>query len=145
MGVGTMAKFAAPMLKDLEARLSRMEAHSPEIARKAVYSGAKILADEIKANLIEVLRDSEGSGDLLASFGITPISTDEHGDVNAKLGFDGYDHKGVPNQLKARALESGTSHQKKKPFARPAVKAKKAAAVRAMEETVNEEIKKLNK
>ena len=62
-----------------------------------------------------------------------------------KIGFDGYDSKGVPNQIKARVLESGSSRQKKRPFVRPALKATKKEAEDAMAKIVDEEIKKIMK
>ena len=145
-------------------KLSKLAAKSDQIAKKALYSAADIVADEIKKNLVENLRDpayagtgsygksqagawggksSVPTGDLEESFGITPISQDEDGDWNVKIGFDGYDRKGVPNQLKARAMESGTSTLRKRPFVRPAVNATKKRAVEAMNEIIEQECKKI--
>jgi len=123
--------------------LSRLSTQSDEIAKKAIYEGAKVVADKIKSNLEGIL-SSEASGDMLASFGVTPIERDSDGNWNTKLGFDGYDSKGVPNQLKARVLESGSSKQQKKPFMRPAVNATKRAAVEKMGRVINEEIQRLS-
>ena len=123
--------------------LSRLETQSDEIAKKAIYEGAKVVADKIKSNLEAVL-SSDASGDMLASFGVTPIEKDSSGNWNAKIGFDGYDSKGVANQLKARVLESGSSQQKKKPFVRPAVNATKRTAIEKMGQVINEEIQRLN-
>lgn len=117
--------------------LSRLETGSDEIAKKAIYQGAKIVADKIKANI------PKDTGDLAESFGITKIDVDSDGDWNAKLGFDGYDRDGVPNQLKARAIESGTSRQPKKPFVRPAVNATKKQAQDEMARVIEEETKKI--
>lgn len=117
--------------------LSRLEAGSDEIAKKAIYQGAKIVADKIKANI------PKDTGDLAESFGITKIDVDSDGDWNAKLGFDGYDRDGVPNQLKARAIESGTSRQPKRPFVRPAVNATKKQAQDEMARVIEEETKKI--
>lgn len=145
-------------------KLSKMVAKSDEIAKKALYSAADIVADEIKKNLVSNLRDpsyagmgshgkskagawggksSVPSGDLEESFGITPISQDEDGNWNVKIGFDGYDRKGVPNQLKARAMESGTSTLRKRPFVRPAINATKKKAIAAMNEVIDQECKKI--
>ena len=124
-------------------RLSQLATDSEVIAKKAIYEGANIIADKIKSNLDGVL-SPEATGELVASFGVTPIEKDSSGNFNAKIGFDGYDSKGVANQLKARVLESGSSNQQKRPFVRPAVNATKKQAVARMGEIVNEEIKKLN-
>ena len=123
--------------------LSRLETGSEEIAKKAIYAGANVIADKIKSNLQGVLSD-EATGELVDSFGVTPISLDSSGNFNAKIGFDGYDSKGVANQLKARVIESGTSKKQKHPFVRPAVNATKATAVARMGEVIDEEIRKLN-
>lgn len=133
-----MAKFTFNAGEDYALKLSKLGTASEEIAKKAIYEGAKIVADEIKA------RTPRDSGDLADSLGITPISRDNDGNWTAKVGFDGYDSRGVPNQLKARVIESGTSTQKKKPFVRPAVNATKKRVTKKMEEVIDEEIKKLN-
>ena len=123
--------------------LSHLATGSEEIAKKAIYAGASVIADKIKSNLQGVLSD-EATGELVDSFGVTPISLDSSGNWNAKIGFDGYDSKGVANQLKARVIESGTSKKRKHPFVRPAVNATKKQAVARMGEVINEEINKLN-
>ena len=123
--------------------ISRLATGSEEISKKAIYAGADIIADKIKSNLEGVL-SSEATGELVASFGVTPISLDSSGNFNAKIGFDGYDSKGVANQLKARVIESGTSKKQKHPFVRPAVNATKKQAVARMGEVIDEEIKKMS-
>jgi len=128
---------------DFALALSRLSTQSDEIAKKAIYEGAKVVADKIKSNLEGVL-SQEATGEMLASFGVTPIEKDASGNFNAKIGFDGYDSKHVPNQLKARVLESGSSKQQKKPFVRPAVNATKRTAVEKMGQVINEEIQRLN-
>lgn len=142
-------------------KLSKLGVQEGDLAKRAVYSGAKIVADEIKRRLIENLNDPdsvskkrnalfkgmgyEQTGDLLKSFGIAPIQVFADSGTSTKLGFDGYDRKGVPNQLKARAMESGTSKLKKRPFVRPAVNAKKKAAQDEMGRVIDEGIETLMK
>ncbi len=138
-----MARFSFKAGEDYAIRLSKLATNSEEIAKKAIYEGVTIVADEIKKNLQGVLSD-EATGDLVESFGVTPIKRDSDGNWNAKVGFDGYDRNGVANQLKARVLESGTSTKKKKPFVRPAVNKTRKQVVKKMEEVIDNEIKKLN-
>ena len=127
-------------------KLSQLASGSEEIAKKTVYAAADIVTDKIRANLEANLAGSEQStGTLAASLGITPIQTDRDGFINAKVGFDGYDEKGVPNQLKARVMESGSSTVRKRPFVRPAVNAAKKAAEEAMQRVIDEEIEKIMK
>ena len=160
-----MARMTFKASDEYALKLSRLATESDEVARKAVYAGAKIVADKIKSNLeavpTEKFRYLRGGdqfngltkvqkADLLASFGITPITRDEDGYWTAKIGFDGYASmptkeypQGIPNQLLARAVESGSSVRRKHPFVRPAVNATKKAVVEKMNSVINEEVEKI--
>ena len=138
-----MARMTFMAGDDYALKLSQFATQSDEIAKKAIDAGADIIADKIKSNLEGVL-SPEATGELVASFGVTPIERDKNGDWNAKVGFDGYGTDGVANQLKARVLESGSSRQPKRPFVRPAVNATKKHVIDKMNQVINEEIKKLN-
>jgi HK97 gp10 family phage protein len=154
-----MARITFKKGDEYALRLSRLAAGSDEIAKKAIYKAADMVTDEIRAGLEGNLRDpeyvgkkgnalfknmySEPTGDLAASLGIAKIQTDKNGDINTKIGFDGYDVNGVPNQLKARAMESGTSVLKKRPFVRPAVNATKGKALDTMRRVIDEELEKI--
>lgn len=140
---GSMARIAFKPGDDYALKLSKLATNSEEIAKKAIFEGAKIVADQIRDNLEGVL-SPEATGDLIASFGVTPIEKDKDGNWNAKIGFDGYDRDGVPNQLKARVLESGSSKQKKRPYIRPAVTKTRKKVLKKMEEVIDKEIKKLD-
>lgn len=144
-----MARMAINAGDDFALMLSSLEARSEEIAQKAIFAGANVVADKIKSNLKSVV-SSEASGAMLESFGVTPIGKDKDGNWNAHIGFDGYSGKsyknfpkGTPNQLKARVLESGSSKQLKRPFVRPAVNSTKAEVVRRMNQVISDEIKDL--
>lgn len=153
-----MARFKINISRDYEVKLSELDKETAKICKKAIYEGAKILADDISRRLDENLRDPESvsqnpsvlfkntynkpTGDLRASFGISPITKDWKGFWSAKIGFDGFDRHGVPNQLKARVMESGSSTIKKRPFVAPAVRAKKQEVIEAMERVVDKEISK---
>lgn len=127
---------------DYALKLSRLATGSEEIAKKAIYQGAKVVADKIKSNLEGIL-SPESTGELVNSFGVTPIERDNTGNWNAKIGFDGYDSSGMANQYKARILESGSSRQPKRPFVRPAVNATKKQALEAMKKAIDDETKKI--
>lgn len=137
-----MARFAFKAGDEYAIKLSKLTTNSEVIAKKAIYGAVEIVADKIKSNLKGVLSD-EATGELVESFGVTPIDKDKQGNWNAKVGFDGYDSEGVPNQLKARVLESGSSKQKKTPFVRPAMNATKKQARAKMEKIIEEEYKKI--
>lgn len=122
-------------------QLQRLEQGSEEILKRAVYEGAAIVADEVRQRLHVVL-SPDATGQLESSLGISSIRNDR-GYVNARIGFDGYDSKGVANQLKANVLESGSSKQPKRPFMRPAVNAARRPAEAKMEQVVEQEIENL--
>lgn len=146
--------------------LSRLEESTDEMIGKAVYAGAGIVADAIKANIkaLPVVRGygtdanplpggvtaSQKAG-LINGMGISKMQ-DDAGYLNVKIGFDGYNAtktekypQGQPNQLVARGVESGTSWKKKKPFIRPAVNSSRNRAEAEMARILDEEIKKVSK
>lgn len=136
-----MAKMTIKGTDQLELQLSKLGNMSTKIAKDVVMAGAQPVADEIRKGLQANLQGSKYSkGDLLDSLGIAPPDVDSQGNVNTKIGFDGYDSKGVANQLKARVMESGTSKIKKRPFVRPAVNKSKKRALEAMQKKFDEEI-----
>lgn len=161
-----LAKFAFKAGDEYAMKLSKLASDYDEIAKKAIYEGAKVVADRIKINIRSLPTDTfrylkEGEifkgvpdsqkSDLIESFGITPIDRDREG-WNAKMGFDGYGSiptqkypLGLPNQLLARSIESGSSVRKKAPFVRPAVNAMKKEAIDRMNHVIEEETKNVMK
>ncbi len=136
-----MAKMTIKGTDELEIQLSKLGTMSTKIAKDVVMAGAQPVADEIRKGLENNLAGSKYSkGDLLGSLGITPPGVDSQGNVNAKIGFDGYDSEGVANQLKARVMESGTSKIKKRPFVRPAINRSKNKSLEEMQKKFDEEI-----
>lgn len=162
-----VARMAFKLGDEYALKISKLATNSASVAKKAIYAGAKIVADEIKNNIqnlpeenFRYLHDGDKfigitpqqKKDLGDSFGIAPISQDKDGSWNTKLGFDGYGSfktakypNGLPNQLLARAIESGSSVREKWPFVRPAVNKTKKAATAAMQEVIDEETKKIMK
>lgn len=137
-----MAKMTLKGTDELELKLSQLGKRSTELAKDVVMAGAQPVADEIRKGLNQNLQGSKYSkGGLLKSLGIAPPGVDGQGNVNTKIGFDGYDSNGVPNQLKARVMESGSSKIKKRPFIRPAVNRSKKKALEEMQKKCDEEIK----
>jgi len=154
-----MAKMTIQGIDEYTEKLSRLGSAMTDIAKKAVRAGANPVADEIRKGLEENIKDpayvgtgdgdkfgvkpnyGKSTGDLLDSLGISPVSTDKNGVINCKIGFAGYDRKGVPNALKARAMESGTSKLRKRPFVRPAVNRAKKRALEEMGKVIDAEIK----
>ena len=149
-----MAKMTIKGMDEYALKLSKLGAKSTEISLKAVRAGANPVADAIRWQLVKNLQGSEYShGGLLDSMGVAPSSIDYKGNANTKIGFEGYDWKysnpsekypyGTPFALKARAMESGTSTQKKKPFIRPAVRRAKKQSLEEMGKVIDEETFKI--
>ena len=133
-------------------QLTNLEFRADEIAGRAIYKGADIVANAIKAN-IQALPASactvvEKAG-LLSGFGIAR-KQEQGGYINVKAGFDGYNDNvtakyphGKPNSMIARSIEGGTSWKPKHPFVGPAVRATKDAAERAMAEEINKSLNQI--
>lgn len=161
-----MAKITFPGLNDYELMISKLSKGADDIAGKAIYAGAGIVADAIKEN-IKALPIVRGYGTtenplpggvtapqkagLIDGIGISPMQSDA-GYLNVKIGFDGYNAtktekypQGQPNQLVARGVESGTSWKQKKPFIRPAINASKSRAEAEMARILDQEIEKITK
>ena len=166
-----MAKMAVKGLEAHMAKLSALEQSTDRVVREVIHDGAEVVADAIREGL-ESLPTSEHDGrpwwatpghkargpseeqkqGLLDSFGITPVSTDSKGFVNVHMGFDGYNSvksarwpQGQPNQMVARAVESGTSFMEANPAIKRARARARKAAEKAMERTFERESKKIMK
>jgi hypothetical protein len=155
-----MARMEIRGFDELELRLSKLA--DPELAKDVVMAGAQPVADEIRKSIEALPEDKfrylkknevftgvpkQQKQDLLDSLGITPPDIDFDGNTNTKIGFDGYGKiptkkypKGVPNQLLARAVESGSSVRKKTPFIRKAVNKSKKLAEAEMQKKLDEKI-----
>ena len=137
-----MAKFyVGKGLEDYITELKKLEDVSDEMIERAVYEGAKIVADEIRTGIndlnvshkhgteeekVDGITNTQKQG-LLDGFGISVMQNDQ-GYVNVKLGFDGYNGaktkkypNGQPNAMIARSVVSGTSFRKKNDFISKAV------------------------
>ena len=141
-------------------KLGKMDARAS--IERAVVKGAGIVADAIRAALkaipgrkdiflwggqmLQGVLEREKQ-DLLDSLGTTPVKTDKNGYTHVKVGFDGYGSrptkkypKGTPNQLVAASVENGSSFRYKRPFMRPAVNKTRDRAIKAMDESISEDV-----
>lgn len=131
-------------------QLQNLEFQTDEMIGNAIYKGADIVADAIKANIQNLpssaCTETEKAG-LVSGFGIAKMQ-DENGYFNVKAGFDGYNEdvtkrypRGKPNSMIARSIEGGTSWKPKHSFIGPAVRATKDQAEKAMAEEIEKQIK----
>jgi hypothetical protein len=147
-----MSRQTAKFIDDpaYELFLSRLSQRSGDVIRAGLQAAANVLADEIRKHLRASIGDPTAT-ELMGAFGVTPSSPNRAGVWSAHIGFDGYQELGsserVAFQLIARAIESGVRsgpHKRPaKPFAKPAVSAKREEAFRAFQDAVNDKIKEL--
>lgn len=161
-----MAKFNFGGLDDYVSHLAHIGMNTEPCMKKAVFEGAKVVADAIRSEIEALPEDQENfhatsdyrtSGitsrqkdGLLNGLGISGIENND-GVVNCKVGFNGYNDvktraypKGQPNVLIARAVISGTTYRVKNPFVSRAVKRVKAQAEAAMTSAFDAEFEKIN-
>ena len=128
----------------------------------AVYDGAAIVADAVKAEIqalpVDDSHDKKPKKDgpskevkdaLLEHMGVAPLQ-DENGFLNVKVGFDGYAGaatpkypNGKPVPMLARAVQSGTSFMEGHAFVKDAVRKSRKKSEAAMKKRVEQEIEKI--
>ena len=149
-------------LDDLITALHQLDADTEGIIKAAMYDGAGMILDAVKAEIEKLpedngykrpgdLRDvvtADEKKDLLEHIGIARY-TKKGSAVHTAIGFNGYSsHKtkkypnGVPIPLIARSIESGSTVRKKRPFMRTAVKSVQEQVTQKMQERLAAEITK---
>ena len=136
-----MATIKFEGINEYAAKLSTLSKAYAGICRYACYDAAGIVCDAIKANC-PVSDDKRTSGDLKNSIGLAKFKNKD-GFIYTQVVFDGYDRKGTPMPLVARALESGRSGGAKHQFVRPAVNSVKDAAMAAIEKNLDQKLKQI--
>lgn len=148
-------------------KLSKLANESiKEVCGPAIYDAAGLVADSIMEEFRNVPTDerfgTEGTPTLgpkkiqkkalYECYGITKLEENANGFLNVKIGWDGYSGittkkwpKGQPNQLIARAIESGTSYMVKHPFVKQGVAKARKKALEIMRKKVDEGIEKIMK
>lgn len=141
-----MATIRFDGLDKYERQLAQIDKGAPQIIEKAVQTGTGVVLDEVRKG-IGTLPQKTGVTvrGLSKGLGKAPIQN-ENGFVNTRIGWDGYNERGVANQLMANIMEVGTSKvQEKHPFVKPAVNRSKKQAEAKMAEVLDEEIEKIMK
>lgn len=151
-----MAKLTVKGLDEYVEKLNDIQAHTKEFCGLALYNGADVLADAVKAEIIALPTDNrpyvkngmktgpsaKQKTGLIDGFGIAKMR-DEGTSYNVKLGFDGYNSvvtdawpKGQPNSMIARSVESGTSFMAPNKFMSKAINGSKGRAEEEMQNTL---------
>lgn len=145
-------------LDEYALRLSRLESECEGATKQAVYAGAAVVADAIKSEMKGLPIDNKHGtssnkvngvtprqkSDLINGFGLAPMEN-KSGYIQTKAGFNGYGStptakypKGVPNQILARSVNSGSSFRTKNAFVRRAVNRTKQPSIKAMGNKIDE-------
>lgn len=159
-------------LKGFDAYLRQLVAIGAKavpVCKAAVFPGAAILAEKIRAEVdaLPTISDAQAKGNfrsgeintalsesqkagLQASLGITPIRRDRKGMIQASVGFSDYNTvitrhfpKGQPNAEVARSIEKGTSYLQRNAFVSRAIRAAKKEATAAMAAEADRQIERI--
>ena len=133
-----MAKIKMEGLEEYAEKINQLGLRAEGVCKYAVYPGAAIVIEAVKANT------PVDTGDLRSST-ILKVFKNKNGYIYTQIGWDGYDRNGTPNALKANVLESGTSKRQKQPFIRQAVNRVKKAAEFAIATALDEKINEIMK
>lgn len=122
---------------DYRDKLMNLELSVEAIIKRSVYPAAGLLIETIKANT--PVAHADDWNNLKESMALRAFDNDD-GFVYTAVAFEGYDARGVPNAVKARVLESGSSTRQKHPFVRPAVNQVKKQLMAMIETNINSAI-----
>ena len=143
-----MAKVQVKMPEDLLVKLSKLGSQTDVIAERVLEAGGEVVLNKVKSNLAAAVgsgtkHKSRATGELESSIGLSPAKLDKNGNYNVKIGFSEPRSDGGSNAMLANILEYGKQGQPAKPFLKPAKSASKSAAISAMQQKFEEEVKKL--
>lgn len=143
-----MAKVTVKMPDGFIKKMSTLGKKTDEISATVLKAGGEVVLDKVKNNLEGVIGKntkvkSRSTGELLSSLGMTGVRVDRKGDSDLKIGFAEPRSDGDSNAKIANILEYGKHGQPAKPFLKPAMTSTKKACITIMENTLDEEIKKL--
>lgn len=161
-----MATMKVEGFEEYLAQMQKLYGSSEELAKRALYKGAGVVADKISAGLSSLptrdpnkyYRDTKAPGlspeekaQVCNNFGLTDMK-EEGTAFYTQAGFKGYytqpkgkdgKRKRVATKTLARYAESGTSWMQKSPVIRRATNAAKAQAEAAMQKQYDEDLKKI--
>lgn len=143
-----MAKADFKLPDEFLTKLSRLGKDTDSVAEKVLEAGGQVVLAKVRSNLATVIGsgtkyDSRSTGELAQSLGLAPVKLNRAGNHDIKIGFSEPRSDGGSNAKIANILEYGKSGQPAKPFLKPAKSASKAECIRAMEQTLKEEVEKL--
>lgn len=143
-----MAKIEFPGLEEYRQQLALLGREAPQIVNRALYDGAKILADTVQREIDTLPLDRRQIQGLHDGLGIARF-WERDGRVETKIGWEGYNKwrtkrwpLGQPNALIARAQIRGTSWIHPNKFTNRAAKKAREACIKAMQARLERELQK---
>jgi hypothetical protein len=116
-----VAKFNAELPNDLIKEFEDLGTNCTEMFGEMVEAGAETVYANVRGNMTRAFKDTASLEKGLKKTRVYKTPSDDG--VNVKVGFYGYNSKGVPIPLIAMAREYGTSSgERKKPFFRKSFK-----------------------
>ena len=143
-----MAKCTYKLPEEFLKKLSTLGKNTDVVASKMLKRGGEVVLKNTRSNLVSVVgknteEESRSTGQLVASLGLSPVLVGRNGDYNIKVGFSENRTDGKSNAMIANIIEYGKFNQPARPFLKPAKTKSKNEVIKVMEQTFEEEIKKL--
>ena len=143
-----MAKCTYKLPEEFLKKLSTLGKNTDVVASKMLKRGGEVVLMNTRSNLASVVgknteEESRSTGQLVASLGLSPVLVGRNGDYNIKVGFSENRTDGKSNAMIANIIEYGKFNQPARPFLKPAKTKSKNEVIKVMEQTFEEEIKKL--
>ena len=141
-----MARADIKLPDNLAKKLSHLGSEFDGVAEKVLDAGGQAALRVVKQSLESVVGKgtkypSRSTGELVEALGVSPAKVGRDGNHNVKIGFSEPRSDGNSNARIANVLEYGKSGQPAKPFLKPAKNETKKAALAAMEQVFNQEVK----
>lgn len=112
-----MARFNAEIGNDILKDMASLEKNAPQVFGEMVNAGADVVLRNIRSNMRSSFKSTRSLEQGLGKTRVYKTPSDDG--VNVKVGFRGYNDKGVPIPLIAGAREKGTKRgEARKPFFR---------------------------
>lgn len=141
-------------LQEYLEQLGNLEQRADGMAGRAIYEGAKIVADAVKRELASLPTSKPKHVDnerrnpwpvekagMVDGLGISKKSID-NGYINVKIGMHGYNELGRPNVVVLRSFEGGNSFCNRLAPVAKAVRRSRGAAEEAIRKSLEEAIQK---
>jgi HK97 gp10 family phage protein len=143
-----MAKMEVRMPEEFLLKLSRLGSKTDEVMGKVLEAGGEVMLAKAKTNLAAAIGKGtkykrRSTGELSRSLGLTPVKKDRSGASNIKVGFAEPRTDGESNAKIANIIEYGKHGQPARPFLKPAKSQARRDMVSAMEQRLEEEVRRI--